>query len=91
MSPKRPQTPLEREAENVRKAAERRKEAVKAAQQHALRLRLQGGTTNPLSAGPSATARPAAAPAAAPAPPDFDAVRKALHDQKHKKYGAKSG
>ena len=87
MAPKRPQTPLEREADKLRLINERRKEAIKAAQQYALRGKLDN-----VRSGSSALSTSASAPTAStppPAPPDFDTVRQALRDKKHKQFEAK--
>ena len=73
--PKPTLTPVQREEARLKAEAQKRKEAKDAA--NAFALRQQAGKPTA-----SQTLTRAAA-AVVPVPPEFDVVRKALHDEKH--------
>ena len=75
MPPRAAATPLQREEARLKVEAQKRKEAKDAANALALRLKPGRATVG--------TARDSTSAPADPPPPDFDQVRKALHDHKH--------
>ena len=81
MGGKKNLTPLQKEALRIEAAKNRRKEALAAAQQYALRGILEKKKKAETTASTSAEGEPEKMP---PAPPDFDQVREALKDVRHK-------
>jgi len=88
MSKKQPfATPLQLEAAAKAEETRRRQDALKAAQQHALRTALERRTV----AASNSSSSSAPALASEPPPPDFDVVRAALQNARHKDSKKNSG
>lgn len=77
-SKKKGLTPLQIEAQRIEDEKRRRQEALKAAQQYSLR-----GAIERKKAAAAKNGGDEPAPTA-PAVPDFDAVRQAMHDERHR-------